>query len=71
MLIYIKNKIKRNKTKDMMQLLSDTLDNRQHRTVMPEGRETRNQPFDRLSAHCLQFQITALPRGRTQTKPGD
>lgn len=54
----------------MMQLFSDTVEDRQFRTVMPGGRETRNQPFDRLPAHCLQFQFTAL-RSRTQTKPGD
>lgn len=52
-----------------MQLLSDTLDNRQHRTVMPEGRETRNKPFDRLSALSA-ISVHALRR-RTETKPGD
>lgn len=52
----------------MMQLLSDTLDNRQHRTVMPEGREQEISPLIDCQLYCLQFQSTAL-RGRTQTKP--
>lgn len=47
----------------MIQLLSDTLDNRQHRTVMPEERE-KVQPRN-VTALCLEFHTTAQG-GRTQ-----
>lgn len=48
----------------------DTLDNRQHTAVMPEGRKANKVSPQIATAHCLEFQ-SAAQQGRTQTMPGE